>query len=478
MWFGGHQLSVVALIRASPLKCRLIPILSGGVMVSSTLPLPTVKKMTRRKFLWLSSIAAAGLAAGCATNPVTGRSQLMLVSEDQEIQIDQQNTPYQFSADYGTAQDKRLNDYIDRTGKKIAAQTHRTHMPYNFHVVNAIYVNAYAFPGGTIACTRGILLALDNEAELSALLGHELGHVNARHTAEQMSKGMLTQAVVGGLAVAAGTQGAGYGNLASQLGQFGAGALLASYSRDNERQADALGMEYMVRAGYSSQGMVGLMDVLRSMGKHKPSAIELMFSTHPMSDERYQTAVETADTKYKSAKSKPLYRERYLDNTAELRSRKGAIDEMQKGQQEMAGNNFSAADVHLRKAIKLAPNDYTALVMMSMSQLIQKKWTVGRQYAEMAQQVYPAEPQAYHLSGFAKIQLKDFDGALEEFSTYEKKLPGNPSTVFFKGYAFEGMKKYPQAGREYQRYLQFTQQGDYARHAYQRLREWRARGYI
>ncbi len=447
-------------------------------MVSDTIPIPPARKMSRREFLQLSSMAAAGLVASCATNPVTGRSQLMLVSEDKEIQIDKQNSPYQFSADHGTVQDKRLNDYIDRTGKNIAAQTHRKHMPYNFHVVNATYVNAYAFPGGTIACTRGILLSLDNEAELSALLGHELGHVNARHTAQQMSKGMLTQAVVGGLAVAAGTQGAGYGDLTSQLGQFGAGALLASYSRDNEREADALGMEYMVRAGYSSQGMIGLMDVLRSMGKHKPSAIELMFSTHPMSDERYRTAVETSDVKYKSAESKPMYRERYMDNTAKLRSQKGAIDEIQKGQKEMAANNFSAADIHLRKAIKLAPNDYTALVMMSMSQLVQKKWTVGRQYAEMAQKVYPAEAQAYHLSGFAKIQLKDFEGALEEFSSYDKKLPGNPNIIFFKGYAYEGMKRYPQAGQEYQNYLKFTQQGDYARHAYQRLQEWQAKGYI
>ena len=144
----------------------------------------------------------------------------------------------------------------------------------------------------------------------------------------------------------------------------------------------------------------------------------------------------------------------------------------------MAANNFSAADVHLRKAIKLAPNDYTALVMMSMSQLVQKKWTVGREYAEMAQKVYPAEAQAYHLSGFAKIQTKDFEGALEEFTSYDQKLPGNPNTIFFKGYSYEGMKKYPEAGREYQRYLQLTQQGDYARHAYQRLREWQARGYI
>ncbi len=168
-------------------------------MVSDTIPIPPARKMSRREFLQLSSMAAAGLVASCATNPVTGRSQLMLVSEDKEIQIDKQNSPYQFSADHGTVQDKRLNDYIDRTGKNIAAQTHRKHMPYNFHVVNATYVNAYAFPGGTIACTRGILLSLDNEAELSALLGHELGHVNARHTAQQMSKGMLTQAVVGGL---------------------------------------------------------------------------------------------------------------------------------------------------------------------------------------------------------------------------------------------------------------------------------------
>jgi len=436
------------------------------------------KAMNRREFLWLSSLAAVGFATGCATNPVTGKSQLMLVSEDQEIQIDRQYSPYQFSADYGTVQDKTLNDYVDRTGKNMTVHTHRTHMPYNFRVVNANYINAYAFPGGSIACTRGILLSVDNEAELAALLGHELGHVNARHTAEQMSKGMLTQTVIGGLAAAVGTQGTFYGNIASQLGQIGAGALLASYSRDNERQADALGMEYMVQSGYSSQGMVGLMDMLQRMGKHQPSAIELMFATHPMSEERYQTAVQTAETKYKAAKTKPLYRERYMDHTAGLRARKNAIEEMQKGEEQMAKQNFAAADPHLRKALKLAPDDYTALVMMSKSQLVQKKWAVGRQYAEMAQQVYPQEAQAYHLSGFAKVQLKDYDEALEEFNRYDQMLAGNPNSYFFKGYCYEGMQQYPQAGREYQRYLQVVSQGEYASHAYRRVREWQAKGYL
>jgi predicted Zn-dependent protease len=234
----------------------------------------------------------------------------------------------------------------------------------------------------------------------------------------------------------------------------------------------------MVQSGYSSEGMVGLMDLLQSLGKHKPSAIELMFATHPMSEERYQTAVHTANTQYKAAKSKPLYRERYMDHTARLRAQKGAIDEMQKGQMEMSQKKYSSADTHFRKALKKAPNDYAGLVLMSKNQLIQKEWAVGRQYAEMAQQVYPQEAQAYHLSGFAKIQLKDYDGALQEFSAHDKTLPGNPNTIFFKGFAYEGMQNYKQSAQQYERYLQITQQGNYAQHSYRRLREWKGKGLI
>ena len=147
--------------------------------------------VTRREFLAMTAMAAAGVAVGCATNPVTGRSQLMLMDEQEEIAIDRQNSPHQLSADYGVTQDRALGSYIQETGKRLAANSHRGQMPYQFHCVNANYVNAYAFPGGTIACTRGILLDLDNEAALAALLGHELGHVNARHTAAIMSRARL-----------------------------------------------------------------------------------------------------------------------------------------------------------------------------------------------------------------------------------------------------------------------------------------------
>ena len=428
--------------------------------------------MTRRQFLWLTSISAAGLMSGCATNPVTGKQQLMLLSEDQEIQIDKKNSPHQFSADYGKVQDQALNNYINNTGKKMAAHTHRPNMPYSFRAVNATYVNAYAFPGGSIAVTRGILLSLENEAELASLLGHELGHVNARHTAQQMSKGVLTQAVVGGISVLAGTQGAMYGQLASQLGTISAGALLASYSRDNEREADALGMQYMVGTGYGSEGFIGLMDILQSLGKHKPNAIELMFATHPMSEERYKTAVNMANTKYKSAQKQPLYRERYMDNTARLRAKKGAIEEMQKGDKEMAGRKYGDAEAHYSKALKLAPGDYAGLVMMSTCQLVQKKYPAGRRYAEKAKKAYPQEAKAYHLAGFAEIHTKDFEEAYKDFSKYEKVLPGNPNIIFFKGYCQEGMQHKKQAVEQYDRYLKLVQQGDYAKHAYQRLKEW------
>jgi predicted Zn-dependent protease len=431
--------------------------------------------LTRRRFLWLSSMSAAGFMIGCATNPVTGKSQLMLISEDQEIQLDKQNSPYQFSADYGSLQDDLLNEYIDKTGKSIAAVTHRPHMPYSFRGVNATYVNAYAFPGGSIAATRGILLSLDNEAELAALLGHELGHVNARHTAEQMSKGALTNALVGSVAMIAGTQSQALGELTSQLGMVGAGALLASYSRDNEREADALGLAYMVKSGYSPDGFIGLMDMLRQMNKHRPSAIELMFATHPMSDERYQTAVNAVNERYARQKNLPLYRDRYMDHTANLRKIRGAIEDMQKGESKMAQGQFGEAQSFFNKALNQAPEDYAGLVMMSKCQLAQKNYAEAGRFAEKAKKVYPQEAQADMLSGFANIHEQKYAAAYQDFANYDKRLPGNPNILFFQGLALEGMDRIKASANHYYQYLQIVNQGDKAQYAYQRLVKW---GYI
>ena len=429
-------------------------------------------EISRREFLKLTALAGAGLVIGCAANPVTGKSQLMLVSEDTEIKIDREYSPHQFSADYGIAQDGALNNYLEQTGKALASRTHRSHMLYSFRAVNATYINAYTFPGGSVAATRGILLNLGNEGELAGLLGHELGHVNARHTAEQMSKTMLASAVIGGVTR---LTSAALGDLAEKLGMLGAGILLASYSRDNEREADALGMEYMVRAGYSPEGLVGLMDMLRGMSRRKPGVIELMFATHPMSDERYNTAKTASQGRYKTALNLPVHRDRYMDHTAGLRKIRGAIEEMQNGEGSMARQKYSEAEGHFLKALKVAPDDYAGLVMMSKCQLIQEKYAEALYYAETAKQVYPQEAQAYHINGFIKIKQGKHDSAFQEFSAYEKLLPGNPNTLFFKGLSQEGMKKTKEAAQHYYRYLQLVNQGKQAEHAYRRLIEW---GYL
>ncbi|MBL0714436.1 MAG: M48 family metalloprotease [Desulfosarcina sp.] len=431
--------------------------------------------LNRREFLRCSALAAAGWMAGCATNPVTGKSQFMLISEQEEIEVDRKNSPYQLSADYGSTQDRRLNDYIARTGKRLVPATHRPQMPYRFEVVNATYINAYAFPGGTIATTRGILLKLDNEAELASLLGHELGHVNARHTAQQMSKAALTQTLVGGASTLAGGQGSIFGDLAGQLGSIGAGALLAVYSRDNEREADALGLRYMAAAGYNPDGFEGLMDMLRALNRHRANAVELLFATHPMSEERYQNSIKAIHTDYPERSGKPLYRERYQDHTAGLRRIAGAIEAMQNGEKEMAGKKYEAAEEQFQQALEKAPRDYTAHLLMAKCQYVQKRYDRAEQYAREASQIFPREPQAHLLMGFARLDNGKYAEAYNDFESYDRMLPDNPDLLFLKGLAREGMQRQEEAARFYIAYLKVVPQGPQARHAYQRLVDW---GYI
>lgn len=432
-----------------------------------------VKSLDRRDFLRLAAAATATAAlGGCAVNPVTGGRQLMLVSEEQEIALDAENSPHQFSADYGPTQDAELNAYISSVGMSLAHKTHRTQMPYSFRVVNAPYVNAYAFPGGSIAATRGIMLEMDTEAELAALLGHELGHVNARHTASRMSKGMMVQAVASGAAIAASTQGAAAGQLASQLGGLGGTLLLAKYSRDDERQADDLGMDYSTKAGYPASGMIGLHEMLLEQHEKEPSRLEIMFSSHPMSSERLATAQESARDKYAFSNGYPANRERYMDKTADLRKIAPAIQAMQHGDKATAEKNLDKAEAYYGQALSAAPRDYAANVKMAMLKLSREDLAGAKHYAETAQEAYPQEATAYLLSGVAKLGGNDYGGAYAELSAYDKRLPGNPNVAWMQGFASEGMGHKQQAARHYVSYLRSVNSGQKAQYAYTRLKDW------
>lgn len=355
----------------------------------------------------------------------------MMMSEEQEIAIDQQNAPHQFSSDYGISQDAGLNQYLNSVGRDIAQVSHRPQMPYNFQAVNATYVNAYAFPGGSIAMTRGILLEMENEAELAGLIGHEVAHVNARHSADRAARSQVASILAEATsAVISQSQYNHYSEIVNTLGGMGAGALLANYSRENEREEDALGINYMVQAGQNPHGMVGLMDMLNNTSQREPSIIERMFSSHPMSSERYASTVDQVNVQYGSEKDRSLNRERYIDNIANLRRIESSITEIQFAEYEMNQGNFASAESHFSTALKDAPDDYCGLVMSAKCQLTQEKYSEADQLLEHAKSVYPQEAQAVHLSEVTKLRLGQNQGALDEFVRYEQTLPGNPNTVF------------------------------------------------
>ncbi len=422
------------------------------------------------------TLSALPLLSSCAVDPVTGKNSFVGMSRENEIAMDQQRSPYQFSSDYGKSSDTGLNAYVNRVGMELATRSHRPDMPFSYRVVNAAYVNAYAFPGGSIAATRGILLKLHNEAELAALLGHETGHVCARHAAEQAGKGTLAQILLAGATIA--TNAAGYGNAAGliqNLGGMGAGALLARYSRDNEREADALGVEYMTRAGYTPLGMVGLMQILQKLNKGRANSVQLLFATHPMSAERLRFAEQAANGQYAQMRNNAYNRERFMDNTAKLRRIKGAITALQDGSSAMAKKKFHDAEQAFTKALHIAPNDYAALVMMGKYQLSQKRPGKAVRYAQKAIHVYPAEAQGHLVAGFADIKLHRYDKAIEQLNRYDAILPGNPEVQYYKGLSLEQMGRRKEAANLYAGYLRKVRKGPHAKYAFNRLKSW---GYI
>ena len=223
-------------------------------------------------------LLVAGLAiSGCAVNPATGKNQLMLVSEDQEIAMGRQ-ADSAVVISIGLYPDPVWQRYIQQFGARIAATSERPNLPWTFRVVDDPAINAFAIPGGFVYVTRGLLAHLTSEAQLASVVGHEIGHVTARHTAAAMSQ----QQLIGlGLAVGsmANSQVAKYAGTANQA----LGILYLKFSRDNESQADQLGLRYMRRASYDPREMPGVFVMLDREGKAAGNAGRLptWLETHP-----------------------------------------------------------------------------------------------------------------------------------------------------------------------------------------------------
>ena len=232
---------------------------------------------------------------GCSVNPVTGKSEFMIVSPAQEIEMGKQNyVPMQQSQGGPYDVDPALTSYVQRVGNRVASQS-GVSLPYQFVVLNNSVPNAWALPGGKIAINRGLLTELKSEAELAAVLGHEAVHAAARHTARQISRSQIMQVGVAATAIA--TSDSDYGNLFAGGAGLLAQMTLSKYGRKAELESDLYGMQYMSKAGYDPQGAVALQKTFVRLNEARQSDwLSGLFASHPPSQERVQTNIATAAT--------------------------------------------------------------------------------------------------------------------------------------------------------------------------------------
>lgn len=248
----------------------------------------------------LATLVLALLLADCAQNPVTGQQNFVLISEAQEVATGRREDP-NVRQEYGVYDNAPLQQYVNEVGQQLAKTSHRPNLEYHFLIVDSPDVNAFALPGGYVYITRGILAYLNSEAELAAVLGHELGHVTARHSVQQLTA--VTAANVGASILqifVPETRGALGGNVINVLG----GALLSGYGREHELEADRLGSEYLARTGYDPQAMVKVVGALKNQELfdaevakaegRQPRAYHGLFATHPDNDTRLQQVVGEA----------------------------------------------------------------------------------------------------------------------------------------------------------------------------------------
>ncbi len=255
-----------------------------------------------------AAVCLAALPLGsCATNPATGESQLSLIGQGQEIQMGQQGAA-QVRQTIGVYQDPGLEAYVQQVGLSLARVSERPDLPWSYQVADEPVVNAFALPGGFIFVTRGILPYLDNEAQLAIIMGHETGHVTARHSVQQISRQELAQLGLG--------LGAIFVKPIRQFGGLLSGGLqvlFLKYSRDDEQQADALGIRYAVKDGYDPNQAIGVFEMLdRQEQAAGGSGVPSWLATHPAPQNRIQDIRQQIDTLPASERSGKVDRDAYL----------------------------------------------------------------------------------------------------------------------------------------------------------------------
>ncbi|MEY3748000.1 MAG: hypothetical protein RL194_1459, partial [Pseudomonadota bacterium] len=314
--------------------------------------------------------------SGCGTNPVTKKRELQLVSEQQEIAMGKQNyAPARQSQGGDYIIDPELTAYVQGIGQRLAAVSDRP-LPYEFVVINNSVPNAWAMPGGKIAFNRGLLYELNSEAELAAVMGHEIVHSAARHSAQNMERGILLQGAV--MAVGIGTQNSNYGNLIVGGSQLGAQLISSKYGRDAESESDYYGMLYMKKAGYDPAAAVSLQETFVRLSENKQTNfLEGLFASHPPSQARVEANKATLA---KIGAGGEWGREIYAQKVGKLKATQAAYKAYDEGNAALAKGDTATATTLAQQALKAEPREPRFRDLLGDIALSQKKYDEALKY--------------------------------------------------------------------------------------------------
>lgn len=380
----------------------------------------------------LLAICVAVLHA-CGINPVTGEREIQFVSEAQELKIGEQNyapTRQAQGGDFTVLPE--LTAYVSEVGGKLAAVSDRP-LPYEFVVLNSSVPNAWALPGGKIAVNRGLLVELDNEAELAAVLGHEIVHAAARHGAKAQERGTLMQAglVVGMVGAAIGGVNQDLAALTLQGAGVGSQLIQQTYGREQELQSDEYGMKYMKLAGYDPWGAVTLQETFVRLSKQgserEPSWFEGLFASHPPSEERVAANRGHAE---RLGRGGELGEARYRQRVAPLREIEPAYDTFDQAVAAAADEDFGMARSLAGEAVARVPEEGRFHQLLGGIALAQSKPDEALEHYRKAIDLSPEYFGSYLGGGVAQLRLDHPDEARQWLERSAELLPTAPAAYY------------------------------------------------
>lgn len=392
-----------------------------------------------RRLRLVGFVLVAALVVACGVNPVTGKRELQFISEAQEIEMGVRYFPLTQQSEGGEfIVLPEISEYVSDVGQRLAAVADRE-LPYEFVVLNNSVPNAWALPGGKIAINRGLLVALENEAELAAVLGHEIVHAAARHGARAQERGTLLQA---GLAIA--QIGAAVGGVDSNVAglmiggaSVGAQLIQTKYSRDQELEADRYGMRYMKAAGYDPSAAVTLQKTfvrLAEQGGRQQSWLEGLFASHPPSTERVDHNERTAD---ELGRGGELGVERYRAQIAPLQTLQPAYDKHDRAVAAAQQEDYETATRLASEAVEALPSEGRFHQLLGDIAVSQEQYRAAIPHYEKAIELNPDFFGSYLGGGIAQIELGDRERGEEWLTKSLDLLPTAPAAYHLGNLARE-----------------------------------------